>query len=116
MAGTSLTGRLILIVENEASFAKFLLEMAHENGFKGLITARGGAAIATAREIKPHAITLDINLPDIDGWRVLNRLKDDVATRHIPVQLITTEEEVRERGLSSGERVKPVHCDPIRPP
>src|SRR5206468_3309568 len=48
-----------------------------------------------------HAITLDINLPDIDGWRVLDRLKDDLATRHIPVHLITTEEE-RERGLRMG--------------
>ncbi|HEV8604315.1 MAG TPA: HAMP domain-containing protein [Tepidisphaeraceae bacterium] len=93
--------KVILIVENDASFARFLLELAHENGFKGLITARGGAAIATAREIKPHAVTLDINLPDIDGWRVLNRLKDDFETRHIPVYVITTEEE-RERGLRMG--------------
>ena len=57
--------------------------------------------LQAARELKPHAITLDINLPDIDGWRVLDRLKDDLATRHVPVQLITTEEE-RERGLRIG--------------
>ena len=51
--------------------------------------------------MQPHAITLDINLPDIDGWRVLDRLKDDLATRHIPVQIVTTEED-RERGLRMG--------------
>ena len=75
--------------------------MARENGFKAVVAPRGAAALTLAREIKPHAITLDINLPDIDGWRVLDRLKDDLATRHIPVQLITTEEE-RERGLRMG--------------
>ena len=78
-----------------------LMDMAHENNFKGLVAPRGTAAIHMAREHRPHAITLDINLPDIDGWRMLNRLKDDDATRHIPVQVITTEEEA-ERGLRMG--------------
>jgi HAMP domain-containing protein/signal transduction histidine kinase/DNA-binding response OmpR family regulator len=93
--------RVLLIVENDANFSRYLLEMAHENDFKAVIAARGAAALSMARDLKPHAITLDINLPDIDGWRVLDRLKDDVATRHIPVQVITTEEE-RERGLRMG--------------
>src|SRR6185295_18093199 len=75
--------------------------MAHENGFKALVTPRGASAISIARQLQPAAITLDINLPDIDGWRVLDRLKDDAITRHIPVQIITTEEE-RERGLRMG--------------
>jgi HAMP domain-containing protein/signal transduction histidine kinase/CheY-like chemotaxis protein len=93
--------RVLLIVENDANFARFLLEMAHENGFKALVTSRGAAALAMARELKPDAVTLDINLPDIDGWRVLDRLKDDLTTRRIPVQIITTDEE-RERGLRMG--------------
>jgi HAMP domain-containing protein/signal transduction histidine kinase/CheY-like chemotaxis protein len=93
--------RVVLIVENDANFSRFLLDLAHEHGFKGIIAARGSAALSIARDIKPHAVTLDINLPDIDGWRVLDRLKDDVATRHVPVQIITTEEE-RERGLRMG--------------
>ncbi len=93
--------RVLLIVENDANFSRYLLEMAHENDFKAVIAARGAAALSLAHELRPHAITLDINLPDIDGWRVLDRLKDDVATRHIPVQVITTEEE-RERGLRMG--------------
>jgi CheY-like chemotaxis protein len=93
--------QVILIVENDAGFAQLLLEMARESGFKGLISPRGTDALATVQQRKPDAITLDINLHDIDGWRVLARLKDDSTSRHIPVHLITTEEE-RERGLRMG--------------
>jgi CheY-like chemotaxis protein len=93
--------KVLLVVENDNSFARFLLDEGRENGFKVVVATRGAAALKAAREFKPHAITLDINLPDIDGWRVLNRLKDDVATRHIPVQVISTDEE-RERGLRMG--------------
>ncbi|HEX8521656.1 MAG TPA: HAMP domain-containing protein [Tepidisphaeraceae bacterium] len=93
--------QVILIVENDLNFAHYLFEMAHENNFKAVVATRGGSAIQLARQLNPAAITLDINLPDIDGWRVLNRLKDDPATRHIPVQIITTDEE-RERGLRMG--------------
>jgi HAMP domain-containing protein/signal transduction histidine kinase/CheY-like chemotaxis protein len=93
--------RLLLIVENDVNFARFLLDTAHEHGFKAAVATRGAAAIGMARELRPAAITLDINLPDIDGWHVLNRLKDDSSTRHIPVQIITTEEEYL-RGLRMG--------------
>src|SRR5204863_910344 len=85
----------------DINFARYLLDLARENGFKAIVATRGAAALKLAREIGPAAITLDINLPDIDGWRVLDRLKDDLATRHIPVQLVTTEED-RERGLRMG--------------
>ncbi len=93
--------RLLLIVENDENFSRFLLDMARENGFKGIVTARGAEAVALARERRPDAITLDIQLPDIDGWRVLDRLKNDFATRHIPVYVITTEED-GDRGVSLG--------------
>ncbi len=93
--------RVLLIVENDSNFAHFLYDTAHEHNFKALVAARGSVALAMARTYKPSAITLDIHLPDIDGWRVLRRLKDDSETRHIPVQIITTEEE-RERGLRMG--------------
>jgi signal transduction histidine kinase/CheY-like chemotaxis protein/HAMP domain-containing protein len=93
--------RVLLIVENDVNFARFLYEMAHEHGFKALIATRGATAVTSARSILPAAITLDINLPDIDGWRVLARLKDDPATRHIPVQIISTDDE-HERGLRMG--------------
>jgi CheY-like chemotaxis protein len=93
--------RVLLIVENDPTFARILVEMAHENHMKAIVTARGATAISLAHELSPQAITLDINLPDIDGWRVLDRLKDDLDTRHIPVHVITTDEE-RERGLRLG--------------
>jgi HAMP domain-containing protein/signal transduction histidine kinase/CheY-like chemotaxis protein len=83
---------LILIVENDLAFAKVLLETAREKGFKGLVTSLGAAGLAMASEFKPDAITLDICLPDIDGWRVIDRLKNDMTTRHIPVCIISTEE------------------------
>jgi HAMP domain-containing protein/signal transduction histidine kinase/DNA-binding response OmpR family regulator len=93
--------RILLIVENDLGFARFLLDMARERGLKGLVTSFGATAPTLAREYKPDAISLDINLPDIDGWRVLERLKNDLATRHIPVCVISTEES-REQALASG--------------
>ena len=93
--------KVLLIVENDLGFARFLLDTAREHGFKGLVASLGAAALALAREHKPTALTLDIFLPDIDGWRVLAQLKNDIACRHIPVCVISTDE-ARERALSSG--------------
>ncbi|HEX3800048.1 MAG TPA: HAMP domain-containing protein [Verrucomicrobiae bacterium] len=93
--------KVLLIIENDTGFAQFLLETARENGFKGLISPRGAEALAIVGQRRIDAITLDINLHDMDGWRVLARLKDDAHSRHIPVYIITTEEE-RERGLRMG--------------
>jgi signal transduction histidine kinase/CheY-like chemotaxis protein/HAMP domain-containing protein len=92
---------VLLVVENDLHFARVLRDIGREHGFKVAIALRGSAGLQMARTLSPSAITLDINLPDIDGWRVLNRLKDDSTTRHIPVQIITTEEE-RHRGLRMG--------------
>ncbi len=92
---------VLLIVENDLAFARFLLETARERGFKGLVTSMGATALAMAREYRPHAIALDIFLPDIEGWRVLDRLKNDLSTRHIPVCVISTDD-ARERALAGG--------------
>ncbi len=92
---------LLLIVENDLAFARLMLEAAREKGFKGLVTSLGAAALAMTRDYKPDAITLDICLPDIDGWRVMDRLKNDINTRHIPVSVISTEEAC-ERAASYG--------------
>ncbi|MDB5318697.1 MAG: diguanylate cyclase, partial [Phycisphaerales bacterium] len=93
--------RVLLIVENDPNFVSVLVDLAHEHNFKALVAPRGTTALHLARERRPDAITLDINLPDIDGWRILTRLKDDDATRHIPIQVITTDEEA-ERALRLG--------------
>ena len=82
----------ILIVEDDSNYARILVDAAHEKGFKAIVTPRGAPALSMAREMKPDGITLDINLPDDDGWHVLDRLKVDLATRHIPIQIITVEE------------------------
>ncbi|HEV7474969.1 MAG TPA: HAMP domain-containing protein [Pyrinomonadaceae bacterium] len=93
--------RVVLIVEDDISFAGILLDLAREKGFKGLVATSGTVALALAQKYKPAAITLDIRLPDRDGWTVLDRLKHDPATSHIPVHIITVEEE-RQRALKQG--------------
>ena len=75
------TDRVVLIVDDERYFAQTLLELAHERGYKGIIALDGEAAIRLAREHLPTAITLDVHLPDVSGWAVLDQLKNDAATR-----------------------------------
>jgi CheY-like chemotaxis protein len=93
----------MLIVENDLAFARVLLEACREQGFKGIVTSQGTTALSIINEVRPSAILLDIFLPDIEGWRVLSRLKNDVTMRHTPVHVISTEE-ARERALDSGAR------------
>jgi CheY-like chemotaxis protein len=95
--------RSVLIVENDLAFARVLLDAAREQGLKGIVTSQGTVALSLVHEYMPDAIILDINLPDIEGWRVLSRLKNDLAVRHTPVHVISTEE-ARERALASGAR------------
>src|SRR5262249_9914777 len=92
---------VVLIVEDDPHYARVLLGMARAKGFKGVVTARGGRARNLAREYRPEAITVDTFLPDMLGWTVLSHLKQDPSTRHIPVQIITVEEE-RMQGLGHG--------------
>jgi hypothetical protein len=94
--------RVVLIVEDDALFAQILLDMARERGFKGVVAAQGDTALRLARRYKPDAITLDIRLPDHDGWTVLDRLKHDPKTSHIPVHVITVDDrEDRPRRLGA---------------
>jgi CheY-like chemotaxis protein/signal transduction histidine kinase len=93
--------RTVLIVEDEPRYARMLLEAAHGKGFKALVAQNGVDAVSLARKYLPSAITLDVFLPDMLGWTVLNQLKHDAATRHIPVQVLTVEEE-RQYGLERG--------------
>jgi CheY-like chemotaxis protein/signal transduction histidine kinase len=93
--------RVLLIIENDANFSKILLEMAREKGFKGLCALDGEAGLKLAHAFEPDAITLDIDMPGMDGWAVLDRLKHHPQTRHIPVHIITGVRE-RQQGLKSG--------------
>src|SRR5262249_1201738 len=91
----------LLIVEDDPHYARILADLAREAGFKVLIAMRGIDALALAREYQPSAVSLDVFLPDILGWSVLNQLKQDPATRHIPVQIVTLDED-RQHGLARG--------------
>jgi signal transduction histidine kinase/DNA-binding response OmpR family regulator len=81
--------RVVLIVEDDARFAATLLDVARENGFKGVIALDAQTGLNLIKELAPDAITLDLKLPDMDGWAVLDLLKHDPNTRHIPVNVIS---------------------------
>ncbi|KQV80699.1 histidine kinase [Massilia sp. Root351] len=91
----------VLIIEDDERFAKVVLEYAREKNFKGIVTHKGDSALSLARDYLPSAILLDIDLPDIDGFTVLDRLKRDPSTRHIPVHVMSSLRE-RERALRQG--------------
>jgi signal transduction histidine kinase/CheY-like chemotaxis protein/HAMP domain-containing protein len=93
--------RVLLIAEDDPNFAQILLDLARERGFKGVVAQSADRALALAREYQPTAVTLDLRLPDADGWTILDRLKHDASTRHIPVHIISVEENWQ-RGLRLG--------------
>ena len=92
---------VLLVIEDDPHYARILLGLARDHGFKGLVATKGASGLSLARQYHPAAISLDIFLPDMLGWTVLNQLKLDPALRHIPVQIVTLEEE-RQHGLSHG--------------
>jgi len=91
----------VLIIEDDERFAKIVLDFAREKNFKGIVIHQGDSALSLARDYLPSAILLDLDLPDIDGFTVLDRLKRDPSTRHIPVHVMSASRE-RERALRSG--------------
>jgi len=92
---------VLLVVEDDAHYARVLVDLARDNGFKVLVAMRGSDALALAQEYRPAAISLDIFLPDMLGWTVLSQLKQNSQTRHIPVQIISLDED-RQHGLTRG--------------
>jgi HAMP domain-containing protein/signal transduction histidine kinase/DNA-binding response OmpR family regulator len=104
---------VVLIVEDDPHYARLMMGAAKQHGFKVLVAQRGADALALARAHRPTAISLDIFLPDMLGWTVLSQLKQDPATRHIPVQIVTLDED-RNHGLARGAFAfvaKPVTSD-----
>nr|WP_257819158.1 HAMP domain-containing protein [Phenylobacterium sp. J367] len=92
---------VVLIVEDDPRFASILLSLVHESGFKGVVTGEGAAAPSLARRFGPDAIMLDIGLPDMDGLALLDLLKRTPETRHIPVHVISADDQ-KGLGLSMG--------------
>jgi HAMP domain-containing protein/CheY-like chemotaxis protein/signal transduction histidine kinase len=93
--------RTVLVIENDKNFAKVLFDMARDKGYKAVVELDGEAGLQAAREFRPDAITLDIDMPGMDGLEVLDRLKRDPATRHVPVHIISGVEQKR-AGLNAG--------------
>ena len=92
---------VLLIVEDDPHYARLLTDLSHDKGFKVLLASRGAEALELAREFHPTAVSLDVFLPDMLGWTVLSHFKQDPGMRHIPVQMLTLDED-RQHGLASG--------------
>jgi CheY-like chemotaxis protein/signal transduction histidine kinase/HAMP domain-containing protein len=92
---------ILLIVEDDPHYARIMVDLAREKGFKVLVAMRGGDALDLAKQYQPTAVSLDVFLPDMLGWTVLSQLKQNPLTRHIPVQIITLDED-HQHGLARG--------------
>jgi signal transduction histidine kinase/DNA-binding response OmpR family regulator len=108
-------GRLILAIEDDAAFARILYELAHELDFDCVIASTADEGTALARELTPSGVLLDVGLPDASGLSVLERLKRDPATRHIPVHMVSVSDNTQtalELG-AIGYALKPVQRDEL---
>jgi CheY-like chemotaxis protein/HAMP domain-containing protein len=106
----------LLIVEDDPHYARILAGLAHDQGFKVLVALRGSDALDLAQQYKPSAISLDVFLPDVLGWNVLSQLKQNPETRHIPVQIVTSDED-RQHALSRGAYsflAKPANAEDLK--
>jgi CheY-like chemotaxis protein/signal transduction histidine kinase len=92
---------ILLIVEDDPHYARVLIDLARDKGFKVLVASRGAEALDLAKQFQPAAVSLDVFLPDMLGWTVLSQLKHNPLTRHIPVQVITLDED-RQHALARG--------------
>ena len=93
--------KILLVVEDDLSFAQTILDRAHAKGFKVLAASRSEKAWDLVHHYNPHSILLDINLADIESWKFVDRLKNNLKTRHIPLIIVSLEEE-RDRGRTQG--------------
>jgi HAMP domain-containing protein/CheY-like chemotaxis protein/signal transduction histidine kinase len=92
---------ILLIVEDDPHYARVIMDLARDKGFKVLVAMRGADALDLAKQFQPNAVSLDVFLPDMLGWTVLSQLKQNPLTRHIPVQIITLDED-RQHALARG--------------
>ena len=92
---------ILLIVEDDPHYARIMVDLARDKGFKALLAMRGDDALNLAKQYQPTAVSLDVFLPDMLGWNVLSQLKQNPLTRHIPVQIVSLDED-RQHGLARG--------------
>jgi len=92
--------KVMLLIEDDAAFATVVRDIARGQGFKVISALDGETGLKLAQRFRPHAINLDLKLPDIDGWKVLDELKRNPETRHIPVQVVSVID--RHKGTTMG--------------
>src|SRR5262249_52357997 len=92
---------ILLIVQDDPHYARGVMDLARDKGFKVLVGLRGAGALDPAKQFHPPAVSLDVFLPDMLGWTVLSQLKQTPPPRHIPVQIITLDED-RQHALARG--------------
>jgi CheY-like chemotaxis protein/CHASE3 domain sensor protein len=111
----TVNSRLILIVEDDAKFASILRDLTREMGFQCIVTTTASDGVAAALMYSPKAILLDMNLPDHSGLGVLDRLKRDPKTRHIPVHVISVADHMHEALAMGalGYALKPVRREEL---
>jgi len=91
----------LLVVEDDPHYARVLMDLARDHGFKVLLAMNGATALEVAKQYVPAAVSLEVFLPDMLGWSVLSQLKQNPSTRHIPVQILTLDED-KQHGLARG--------------
>lgn len=93
--------KVILIVEDDTNFAKSLLDFTRKRGYKGVVSVRGDLALPLALTYKPIGVLLDIQLPIKNGWEVMEELKNNVQTKHIPVHIMSSHK-LKQESLLKG--------------
>jgi len=97
------TDKVVLVVEDDLRFAKIMIDKAHEMNLKAVVATNFGEVFDLTNKYNPTAVTLDIKLPDASGWKILDLFKNDMNFRHIPIHLISGEEN-RALALKRGAR------------
>jgi len=105
------TDKVVLVVEDDIRFAKIMIEKAHETELKVVVATSLSEVFDLANKFNPIAVTLDVKLPDASGWRILDLFKNDFKFRHIPVHLISGEEN---RLLAMQRGARSFHLKPLK--
>jgi CheY-like chemotaxis protein len=105
------TDKVVLVVEDDIRFAKIMIEKAHEMELKVIVATSFAEVFDLVNKFNPIAVTLDIKLPDASGWRILDLFKNDLNFRHIPVHLISGEEN---RLLAMQRGARSFHLKPLK--
>ena len=103
--------KVVLVIEDDIRFAKIMIEKAHEMDLKVVVATSFGDVFELTNKFNPIAVTLDVKLPDASGWRILDLFKNDLNFRHIPVHLISGEEN---RLLAMQRGARSFHLKPLK--